>query len=57
MTQTPLTVTERQARYKAAQEEAGRVRRNVWATPEEHEAIKRLLEELRKDLTAGYGLS
>ena len=45
---TPLTTAERQARYKAAQEEAGRVRRNIWATPAEFEAINRLLDDLRE---------
>lgn len=45
---TPLTTAERAARYKAAQEKQGRIRRNIWATPEEWEAIERLLRQLRE---------
>lgn len=45
---TPLTTAERAARYKAAQEKQGRIRRNMWATAEEWQAIEELLKRLRE---------
>lgn len=44
------TSAQRQADLKMRREALGMVKRPVWATPEEHEAIKRLLRELRDDL-------
>mgnify|MGYP001100364371 CR=1 FL=1 len=41
------TSTKRQAELKARREAAGMVRRPYWATPEEHEALKAKLRELR----------
>lgn len=46
--QPPTTAAERQAKYRENQREMGRVRRNIWATPEEWEAIERLLNKLRE---------
>lgn len=39
--------TQRQAKLKVRREAAGMVRRPYWATPEEHEALKVKLRELR----------
>jgi hypothetical protein len=49
-TQQPKTNAQRQAELKARREAQGMVKRPVWATPEEHEHIKRLLRELRENL-------
>lgn len=38
---------QRQAELKARREADGMVRRPYWATPEEHEALKEKLRELR----------
>jgi len=38
---------ERQAAHKQRQIELGRVRRPVYATPDEHEKVKQLLKSLR----------
>ena len=38
---------QRQAQLEARREAAGMVRRPYWATPEEHEALKVKLRELR----------
>jgi len=42
------TSTERSAKRDKEQKALGRVGRKVWATTEEHEAVKKLLIELRK---------
>ena len=42
------TSAERQAELKQRQEALGRVRRPVYATPDEHEKIKGLLAKIRK---------
>jgi len=46
--QPPTTAAERQAKYRENQREQGRVRRNIWATPEEWQAIEDLLKRLRE---------
>lgn len=43
----PMTTKERQANHKQRQIDLGRVRRPVYATPDEHEKVKQLLKELR----------
>ena len=42
-----MTTKDRQAAHKARQIALGRVRRPVYATPEEHEKIKQMLKEIR----------
>lgn len=44
-----MTTKDRQAAHKARQIALGRVRRPVYATPEEHEKIKQMLKEIRKE--------
>jgi hypothetical protein len=41
------TPSERWSKMKAAREAAGHVRRYIWATPEEHQAVNELLMCLR----------
>ena len=45
---TAKTSTERSAIRDKEQKALGRVGRKLWATSEEHEAVKKLLIELRK---------
>jgi len=42
------TSSERSAASDARHRKEGRVQRKVWATPEEHEKVKKLLIKLRK---------
>lgn len=44
---TSKSSKERQADFKQRQIDAGRVRRPIYATPDEHERIKKLLVKLR----------
>lgn len=43
-----LSAAERVKRYREAQKSKGRRKVELWLTPEEEEAIRRLLEDLRK---------
>lgn len=45
----PKTNAERQALLKARREAQGIVKRAYWATPEEHEHIKRELAKMRNN--------
>jgi len=43
-----LSAAERVRRYREAQKLKGRKKVELWVTPEEEEAVRRLLEDLRK---------
>lgn len=44
---TPKTSAERQAQYRVAQRGMGRSEMRIWVTPEEREAIKLALRDIR----------
>ena len=48
MTDKKQQAAQRQARRADRERKAGRVRRGYWATPEQHDALKALLEDGKK---------
>ena len=50
MKKKPKTNKDRQSKFSDGQRAYGRKGRKVWATPEEHDHIKRFLRGLRENL-------